>query len=161
MAKKSAGLLVYRETRTTLEVFLAHPGGPFWARKDDGAWSIPKGEFEDGEDPLVAAKREFLEETGLAVHGDFHAMEPIRQSGGKVVYAWSVKCDLDAATIKSNRFAMEWPPRSGKTREFPEVDRAAWFNVEEARKRINAGQIGLLDQLISRLATRNEPERPR
>ena len=149
MAKKSAGLLVHRKTRSTLEVFLVHPGGPFWARKDDGAWSIPKGELEDGEDPLLAAKREFAEETGLSVNGEFRAMKPIRQSGGKIVYAWSVNCDLNAAMVKSNRFTMEWPPRSGKTREFPEADRAAWFDVTTARRKILKSQLPLLDNLLN------------
>ncbi|HYA28347.1 MAG TPA: NUDIX domain-containing protein [Acidobacteriota bacterium] len=161
MAKKiSAGLLVFRR-RGEIEVFLVHPGGPFWSKKDAGAWSVPKGEIGVGEDPLQAAKREFQEETGFKIDGEFYPLDAVKQSGGKVVQAWAVEADCDPAQLRSNRFSMEWPPKSGKTQDFPEVDRAAWFNVEEARKRINAGQIGLLDQLISRLATRNEPERPR
>jgi predicted NUDIX family NTP pyrophosphohydrolase len=160
MAKKiSAGLLVYRR-RGELEVFLVHPGGPFWSKKDAGAWSVPKGEIGEGEDPLQAAKREFLEETGFRIAGEFHPLDAVKQSGGKVVQAWAIEADCDPAQLRSNRFSMEWPPKSGKTQDFPEVDRAGWFNIEEARKRITPGQIGLLDQLISSLGTLNEPERP-
>src|SRR5579862_9958897 len=122
MHKKSAGLLLYRKKNGSMEVFLAHPGGPFWAKKDDGAWSIPKGEFDDGEQPLDAAKREFLEETGLVAFGEFRPLKPIRRAGGKTVYAWAVNCDLDAAAVKSNTFSIKWPPKSGKMREFPEMD---------------------------------------
>jgi len=147
MPKKSAGLLVYRQTHGSLELLLVHPGGPFWARKDDGAWSIPKGEFDEGEDPLVAAKREFQEETGLTVKGDFRALEPVRQAGGKIVYAWAVKCDLDAAAAKSNTFSMEWPRGSGREAEFPEVDRAEWFKIGLAKRKILKSQISLLQQL--------------
>jgi predicted NUDIX family NTP pyrophosphohydrolase len=151
MAKKvSAGLLLYRR-RDELEIFLVHPGGPFWAKKDVGAWSLPKGEIGPGEDPLEAAKREFSEETGLPIEGEFRRLEPVRQSGGKMVHAWAIEANCDPAQIRSNLFVMEWPPKSGKTQQFPEVDRVGWFNIAEARKRINAGQIGLLDQLISAL----------
>jgi predicted NUDIX family NTP pyrophosphohydrolase len=151
MAKKvSAGLLLYR-CRAELEVFLVHPGGPFWVKKDAGAWSLPKGEIGEGEDPLEAAKREFREETGLPIAGEFQRLEPVRQSGGKIVYAWAIEADCDPSQLRSNLFVMEWPPKSGQTQQFPEVDRAGWFHIPEARKRINAGQLGLLDQLISAL----------
>jgi predicted NUDIX family NTP pyrophosphohydrolase len=158
--KISAGLLLYRR-RGELEVFLVHPGGPFWSKKDAGAWSVPKGEIGEGEEPLQAAKREFLEETGFEIDGEFRPLQSVKQAGGKVVQAWAIEADCDPSELRSNRFSMEWPPKSGKVQDFPEVDRAAWFNIEEARKRINQGQIGLLDQLISSLAARNELERPR
>jgi predicted NUDIX family NTP pyrophosphohydrolase len=145
--KVSAGILLYRRRGTTLEVFLVHPGGPFWAKKDRGAWSIPKGELAEGEDPLEAAKRELAEETGLPVGGPFRPLQPVRQAGGKTVLAWAVEGDCDAGTVRSNVFELEWPPRSGKRRTFPEVDRAAWFALAEARERIVAGQAPLLDEL--------------
>ena len=141
MIKQSAGLLVYRETDAGVEIFLVHPGGPFYAKKDDGVWSIPKGEF-DGEDPLTAARREF-EETGSKIAGDFFALTPIRQKAGKIVYAWAVEADIDADAINSNTFEMEWPPRSGKTARFPEIDRAAWFDPETAQQKINPAQVRL------------------
>ena len=147
MAKRSAGLLMYRRRNRELEVFLVHPGGPLWARKDAGAWSIPKGEFGADENPLDAARREFTEETGLTVTGRLQPLEPIRQSGGKVVHAWAVEGDGDPDAIRSNTFAMEWPPRSGRQQEFPEVDRAAWFTLDEARDKILRSQQPLLDQL--------------
>ena len=147
MPKKSAGLLVYRKKRGSMEVFLVHPGGPFWANKDYGAWSIPKGEFDAGEDPLDAAKREFREETGFVAEGEFQPLKPLRQRGGKVVYSWAVHLDLEATGIKSNTFSMEWPPGSGKMREFPEMDRAGWFKIELARRKILRSQLGLLEQL--------------
>src|ERR1700733_3844860 len=121
MPKKSAGLLLYRKVRSSMEVFLVHPGGPFWAKKDDGAWSIPKGEFEEGEEPLDAAKREFREETGVVAKGEFRPLEPVRQSSGKIVYAWAVQFDLNSASVKSNVFSMEWPRGSGGLQEFPEI----------------------------------------
>jgi predicted NUDIX family NTP pyrophosphohydrolase len=153
MAKKaSAGLLLFRR-RGELEVFLVHPGGPFWAKKDAGAWSLPKGEIGEGEEPLETAKREFTEETGFTVDGEFRRLDPVKQSGGKVVHAWAIEADCDPAQLRSNRFSMDWPPKSGKAREFPEVDRAAWFTIPEARKKILAGQIGLLDQLVCLLDT--------
>ena len=124
-----------------------HPGGPFWAKKDDGAWSIPKGEFDEGEEPLDAAKREFREETGVAAEGEFRPLEPVRQSSGKIVYAWAVKFDLNSASVKSNVFSMEWPRGSGRLQEFPEIDRADWFKTQLARRKILKGQLGLLDQL--------------
>jgi len=144
---KSAGLLIYRQAPGPIEVFLVHPGGPFWAKKDDGAWSIPKGEFSEDEDPLEAAKREFQEETGFVVTGEFQPLEPLRQPSGKIVYAWAVKGDVDAGALKSNTFSMEWPPRSGKVQEFPEVDRAGWFTIEFAKRKILKGQAAFLDQL--------------
>ncbi len=147
MPKTSAGLLLYRERAGRLEVFLVHPGGPFWARKDAGAWSIPKGEFGDDEAPLAAARREFEEETGMAVDGEFVALPPLRQPSGKVIYAWALRADIDPARVKSNTFMLEWPPKSGQQREFPEVDRAEWFALEEAAAKIQKGQAPFLDQL--------------
>ena len=147
MAAKSAGVLVYRIREGNLEVLLAHPGGPFWVRKDAGAWGIPKGEIGETEDPLVAAKRELAEETGLAFEGQFIALTPVRQKAGKVVHAWAVEGDCDPAAIRSNTFELEWPPRSGKMREYPEIDRAGWFALREARIRILPGQMPLLDEL--------------
>lgn len=145
--KKTAGLLLYRIRDSALEVFLVHPGGPFWAKKDDGAWSIPKGEFTEDEAPLSAAKREFQEETGFSVAGTFMALKPLKQRSGKLVYAWALESDCDAAAVKSNLFSMEWPPRSGKRQEYPEVDRGGWFALEVAKRKIMPGQIGLLDEL--------------
>ena len=137
---------MYRVRDRVVEVFLIHPGGPFWAAREEGVWSIPKGEFTD-EDPLEAAKREFHEETGYAVSGHFQPLDPIRQAGGKWVYAWAVQGNCDAAAIKSNTFKMQWPPRSGQWKTFPEVDRAAWFSLAQARHKILKSQIPLLDQL--------------
>jgi predicted NUDIX family NTP pyrophosphohydrolase len=151
MSKKSAGLLLFRETPAGLEVLLVHPGGPFWARKDDGSWSIPKGEFADDEEPLAAAKREFEEEVGDPPAGDFIRLDPVRQPSGKLVLAWAVRADFDPSSLKSNTFSMEWPPRSGQQQAFPEVDRAAWFNVESARPKILKGQAPFLDQLLDRI----------
>lgn len=145
MKKTSAGILLYRNDPR--EVFLVHPGGPFWAKKDLGAWSLPKGEFSEGEDPLAAARREFAEETGFPIDGSFRPLQPLKQPSGKVIYAWAVEGDCDAAAVKSNLFTMEWPPRSGRMQQFPEVDRAAWFPLAEARQRIIKGQLGFLDQL--------------
>jgi predicted NUDIX family NTP pyrophosphohydrolase len=147
MPKRSAGILLFRDRGGRLEVLLVHPGGPFWANRDEGAWSIPKGEFAEGDDPLAAAKREFTEETGFAPSGTPFRLEPLRQPGGKVVYAWAVRGDLDAAAVRSNTFSLEWPPNSGQRREFPEVDRAAWFTLAEAGRRIAPGQAGFLVQL--------------
>ena len=146
-SQKSAGLLLYRMRNSVLEVFLVHPGGPFWAKKDDGAWSIPKGEIAEDEDPLKAAKREFFEETGFEVDGNFIALTPVRQAAGKWVYAWAVEGDCDANAIKSNTFSMEWPPRSGKKKEFPEVDRAAWFTLDVAKGKILKSQLSLLEEV--------------
>ena len=147
MPKQSAGLLLFRETGGQLEVLLVHPGGPFWAKKDAGAWSIPKGEFEKDEDPLAAAMREFEEETGCTVAGEAIPLKPLRQPGGKVVYAWAMKADFDPAHLRSNTFTMEWPPKSGNHKEFPEIDRAAWFSLEDAGHKILKGQSGFLAQL--------------
>jgi predicted NUDIX family NTP pyrophosphohydrolase len=145
--KKTAGLLLYRIRDSAVEVFLVHPGGPFWAKKDEGAWSIPKGEFADDEQPLSAARREFQEETGFSMEGNFMALAPLKQRSGKLVYAWALEGDCDAGAIKSNLFSMEWPPRSGKRQEYPEVDRASWFTLESAKRRIVPGQIAFLEEL--------------
>lgn len=153
MSKKSAGLLLFREVLGRLEVLLAHPGGPFWKKKDEGVWTIPKGEFDDTEDPLGAAKREFKEETGFAVDGEMIPLEPLRQPSGKIVYAWAIKGNFDPALLKSNTFAMEWPPKSGKQQEFPEVDRVAWFSLEEAHHKILKGQAAFLKQLQEKLGS--------
>jgi len=141
-------------------VLLVHPGGPFWAKKDDGAWSIPKGEFEENEDPWDAAKREFEEETGVAPPtGDVIPLEPLRQPSGKIVYAWAVNADFDPAALKSNTFSMEWPPKSGRHQEFPEIDRAAWLLIEIAKRKILKGQAPFLDQLQDKLGhSRQVPE---
>ena len=149
--KTSAGLLFFRTRPGTLEVLLVHPGGPFWVRKDDGAWSIPKGEISEGEDVLAAARREVEEETGAKPSGPFVALDPVRQAGGKVVFAWAVESDFDPATLRSNVFEMEWPPRSGRRQAFPEVDRAEWFSLEKAARKILKGQLPLLRQLEDRL----------
>jgi predicted NUDIX family NTP pyrophosphohydrolase len=145
--KRSAGLLMYRRRTGTLEVLLVHPGGPFWARKDSGAWSIPKGEYAGDEDRLEAARREFEEETGFEAGGEFRQLPEIKQAGGKVVSAWAFEGDLDAEKIRSNTFKMEWPPHSGKLKDFPEIDRAAWFSLEAAREKILKGQRPLLEHL--------------
>ena len=150
MARRSAGLLLFRRKDHGVEVLLVHPGGPLWARKDEGAWSIPKGEIEDGEDPLAAARREFAEELGAPVSGNFIELVPIRQASGKMVHAWAVESDFDPATLTSALFSLEWPPRSGRQQQFPEVDRAEWFSIDDAKRKINTAQIALLDQLSSR-----------
>jgi len=147
MAKRSAGILLYRVRDGALQVFLAHPGGPFWKKKDLGAWTIPKGEIDEGEDPLAAAKREFSEEIGVELQGEFVKLEPIRQKSGKIVAAWAVEGDFDPANLDSNLFSMEFPPKSGKQVQFPEVDRAGWFGMDEARTKILEAQVPLLDQL--------------
>jgi predicted NUDIX family NTP pyrophosphohydrolase len=155
MAKKtSAGIVLYRIRSDVLEVFLVHPGGPFWTKKDAGAWSIPKGEFEEGVEPLETAKREFHEETGTLIDGAFIELTPLRQPSGKLIYGWAVNGDIDASSIKSNMFSMEWPPRSGKQQEFPEVDRGEWFAVPQARQKLLSGQHGFLDELQKKLARR-------
>jgi predicted NUDIX family NTP pyrophosphohydrolase len=160
MAKKTtAGLLLYRRC-PELEVFLVHPGGPFWTRKDAGAWSIPKGEVEDGEDPLQAAKREFTEETGFTISGEFRSLDPLKQPGGKIIYAWAIEADYDPEQIRSNVFSLEWPPKSGKMKQYPEVDRAAWFNISEARNKILAGQVGFIEQLIAVLGENSSESQP-
>jgi predicted NUDIX family NTP pyrophosphohydrolase len=159
MARQSAGILMYRRLAGRTEVFLIHPGGPFWSRKDDGAWSIPKGEFADEELPLDAAKREFQEETGFTVCGELTALDPIRQAGGKIVHAWVIEGDCDAAAAKSNTFSMEWPARSGQWKTFPEVDRAGWFSLEQADVKILKSQRPLLDQLRGLLNDRTDCDR--
>ncbi len=155
MPKQSAGILLYRNAGGRIEVFLAHPGGPFWAKKDDGAWSIPKGEFTDGEEPLEAAKREFQEETSFPIEGTFIPLNPVKQPGGKTVYAWAVEGDIDAGAIRSNTFSMEWPKGSSKTKSFPEIDRAGWFVLDLAKVKILKGQLGLLEQLSTKLSQPN------
>jgi len=160
MAKKnSAGLLLYRR-RGELKVFLVHPGGPFWAKKDVGSWTIPKGEINEGEEPLEAAKREFLEETGFKINGQFQQLNSIKQAGGKLVQAWAIEADCDPTQLQSNRFVLEWPPKSGKTKDFPEVDRAGWFTLAEARTKILGGQIALIEQLVSLLETEFQEKLP-
>src|ERR1700683_4843941 len=151
MPKQSAGLLLYRRKNQTLEVFLVHPGGPFWAKKDQGAWSIPKGEYSAPEEPLAAARREFQEETGFAIEGDFVGLGTIRQAGGKLVSAWALEGDCDPAALISNLTQIEWPPRSGKIIEIPEVDRGAWFSLQEARDCLLQSQTTFLDRLVEKL----------
>jgi predicted NUDIX family NTP pyrophosphohydrolase len=151
MNKVSAGLLLYRQVASGLEVLLVHPGGPFWRNKDEGAWSIPKGEVGDGEEMLEAAKREFQEETGYLPVGPVVPLTPVKLKSGKVVYAWAVEGDFDLAGFKSNTFTMEWPPRSGKMAEFPEVDRAEFFDLETAERKINPGQTAMIHELAGLL----------
>ena len=151
-SKTSAGLLLYRKSKNKLEVFLVHPGGPFWKNKDAGVWSIPKGELNEKEKPLQAAIREFYEETGIAVSGEFMQLQPIVQKSGKTVLAWAIEKNIDAATISSNNFEVEWPSRSGKLQSFPEVDRGEWFIISEAKKKINVAQVSLLTELEEKSA---------
>jgi predicted NUDIX family NTP pyrophosphohydrolase len=151
MPKKSAGILMYRSQNEVLEVLLVHPGGPYWAKKDVGSWSIPKGEYTDTEEPFTVAKREFEEETSFQVDGDFTPLTPLEQPSGKVVNAWTLEGDCDASNIKSNTFLMEWPPRSGKKQEFPEVDRAEWFTIETAKNKLLKGQVGFIEELCKLL----------
>lgn len=150
MPKLSAGLLLYRTQGDAVEVLLVHPGGPFWARKDAGAWSIPKGEYEVGQDPLEHAQREFAEELGTPppAQGEYVSLDQVKQAGGKLVSCWAVEGDLDGSTISSNTFEMEWPRGSGRVQQFPEVDRAAWLTVEAARTKLHAGQIPFLNRLL-------------
>ncbi len=149
--RKSAGILVYKKKGESLELFLVHPGGPFWKGKEKGAWSIPKGEFTDKEDPLAAAQREFEEETGKQLCGDFLELKTIQQKGGKLVHAWAVEGDIDAASIVSNTFKQEWPYKSGKWQTYAEVDKAGWFSVEEAKEKINPAQAALIEDLVDKL----------
>lgn len=151
MAKKSAGILVYRINEGKLRLLLVHPGGPFWAKKDLGAWSIPKGEYEEDEAPLAAAKREFKEELGINISGDLIELSPVKLKSGKVVQAWAVEQDLNTSDFRSNTFSVEWPPRSGKLKDFPEVDKAGWFTPEEARQKINPAQVAFIDELVQKL----------
>lgn len=142
---------MYRRRGNNLEVFIVHPGGPFWAKKDAGAWSIPKGEYQGEEDPLIAAKREFTEETGSSPKGELIPLGDVKQSGGKIVQAWAIEGDCDASQCHSNTFSMAWPPRSGRTQEFPEVDRWAWFSIEIAKTKMLTGQTAFLDRLVNKL----------
>ncbi len=148
MARESAGILLYKIGDQGLQVFLAHPGGPFWEKKDLGVWSIPKGELDEDEDHFMAARREFEEETGHNIDGDFVALSPIQLKSGKVVYAWAVEGELDPAALESNMFEMEWPPNSGTIARFPEMDRGDWFDLATARQKINPAQAALLDELV-------------
>lgn len=148
MRKLSAGILLFRKRATGIEVFLVHPGGPFWKNKDAGAWLIPKGEYTDGTDPLDAARREFLEETGVDLDGEFRSLDRIRQASGKIVTAWALERDT-MPPLRSNKFSMEWPPKSGRTQEFPEVDRGEWFSLNEARNKLVKGQVQFLDRLAA------------
>jgi predicted NUDIX family NTP pyrophosphohydrolase len=151
MPMTSAGILLYRTRDSVLQVFLVHPGGPFFTKKDEGAWSVPKGEIDEGEDALATAQREFKEETGCRAAGAFMPLSPVTQKSGKIVRAWAVEGDCGADTITSNTFTLEWPPASGKMREFPEVDRAGWFTPDEAKKKINPAQAAFIDELLKKL----------
>jgi predicted NUDIX family NTP pyrophosphohydrolase len=153
MARRSAGILLHRAGAGGREVLLVHPGGPFWAKRDDGAWSIPKGEYEDGEEPLAAARREFVEEIGsaLAAVGELIALGDVRQKNRKLVSAWAAEGDLDTSTVRSNTFEMEWPPRSGRRQAFPEIDRAEWFPLAQARAKLIEAQVAFLDRLEERI----------
>jgi predicted NUDIX family NTP pyrophosphohydrolase len=154
MARQSAGLLVYRRAKNGLQVFLVHPGGPFWAKKDRGAWSIPKGEFDESEEGLAAARREFREEVGQDIAGVFIALTPRRQPSRKTILAWAVEGEVDAEALVSNEFELEWPPRSGRMQRFPEVDAGAWFAFDEAKGRIQPGQLPILEELAQLLEER-------
>jgi predicted NUDIX family NTP pyrophosphohydrolase len=150
--RKSAGILVYKPARKSIEVFLVHPGGPFWKNKDAGAWSIPKGEFTDEENALDAAIREFKEETGIKIAGDFMELTPVTLKSGKIVHAWAVEGDIDTSEVKCESFIdIEWPPRTGKTLSIPEVDKGEWFPAEEAKQKINPAQAGLIDELMNKV----------
>ena len=160
MAKISAGVLLFRNTPAGVQVMLVHPGGPFWAKKDAGAWSIPKGLADEGEDLVEAAKREFLEETGMAVDGAFLDLGRHKQPSGKTIVAWACEADFDTAALKSNTFSLEWPPRSGRMAEFPEVDQAAWHTIDEALEKINKGQQPIVAALVERLGAEARNARP-
>jgi predicted NUDIX family NTP pyrophosphohydrolase len=151
VSEKSAGLLVHRRTESGVAFLLAHPGGPFWAKRDEGAWSIPKGLIDEGEDTLAAARREFGEETGQAVEGDFEPLTPLKQKSGKVIQAWMVEADPDLRGFRSNTFEMEWPRRSGRMQAFPEIDRVGWFAPDEALVKILPGQAGFIREAMARL----------
>jgi predicted NUDIX family NTP pyrophosphohydrolase len=152
MRKRSAGILMYRRRPAIIEFLLVHPGGPFWAKKDLGAWSIPKGEYSEREDPLAAARREFEEETGVRVDGEFVPLGDLVSPGRKIVTAFALEGDLDPAQLRSNEFELEWPPRSGRKKSFPEIDRAAWFAPDEARRKILTGQAEFITRLFAALA---------
>lgn len=150
MPRRSSGIALYRRAGTGIEIFLVHMGGPFWAKKDDGAWTFPKGEYEEGEDPLAVARREFREETGFDVGGELVELAPVNQRG-KVIRLWAVEGDCDAGAIRSNTFTIEWPPKSGRQREFPEVDRAGWFSPSAARRKLVPAQTVFVDQICEHL----------
>jgi predicted NUDIX family NTP pyrophosphohydrolase len=156
-SSRSAGLLLYRQAPSSLEFFLAHPGGPFWERRDDGAWTVPKGEVGEGEDLLDAARREFSEETGITPSPPFHALGSVRQKSGKVVHAWAWAGDADPLQVRSNSTEMEWPRGSGRTIRFPEVDRCAWFAEPEARRKLHEAQRPFIDRLLVHLANGDRP----
>lgn len=151
MPNQSAGILLYRKRNNRIELFLVHPGGPFWQKKDIGVWTIPKGEFADDEEALEAAKRVFQEETGVSLSGNFIELTPVKQKAGKLIYAWALEGDVDAANISSNSFKIEWPPKSGRYKEFPEVDKAEWLSEEQAKEKINPAQARLVDELLQKL----------
>lgn len=142
---------MYRMKSSEIEILLAHPGGPFWKKKDLGAWSIPKGEYNDDEEPLAAAIREFKEETGIMIEGQFIQLEPVKQKSGKIVRAWAIKGDPDISKFVSNKFSIEWPPKSGKINEFPEIDQLTWFNIKNAKEKIIPSQIQLIEDLLQKL----------
>jgi predicted NUDIX family NTP pyrophosphohydrolase len=152
--KRSAGILLYRLKDGKVEFFLVHPGGPFFAKKDQGFWTIPKGEFENAEPPLSAAKREFEEETGCSIEGEFIELDPVIQKGGKKVLCWLLEGNMDLDKVRSNTFEMVWPPKSGRIQQFPEIDKAGWFSIDEAKRLINEKQISFLDQAFSLLNAR-------
>ena len=156
MSLHSGGILLFRFRDGKLEVLLVHPGGPFWIRKDEGAWSMPKGLFEEQESPLDAAKREFKEETGFVADGAFIELGELKQPSRKIVHAWALEMDLDETNVVSNKFSLEWPKRSGVIREYPEIDRAYWFDIDQARKKIQKGQMGFIDRLREVLDQRRE-----
>lgn len=150
-SKQSAGILLFRKNKPGLEVFLVHPGGPFWKNKDEGVWSIPKGELNEHEESLPAAIREFFEETGVLLSGEFIPLNPVHLKSGKKVFAWALEKDIDAQNILSNNFEIEWPPKSGKMQSFPEVDRGEWFTVAQAKKKINAMQVAFINELENKI----------
>lgn len=151
MKKESAGILVYRHKDKLIEVLLVHPGGPYWAHKDAGVWSIPKGEIEPGEEKMAAARREFYEETGMRIDGDFIALTPVRMASGKTIYAFAIEGDMDVSHIHSNNFSIEWPPSSGKIQQFPEIDRGGWFIPESALLKVNRSQKAIIEELLAKL----------
>jgi len=157
--KQSAGILVYRRKGAAIEVLIVHPGGPFWAKKDKGAWSVPKGEFEEGEEGQVAAKREFREELGHPVpEGEYVELGTVKNKSGKVIHAWAVEGDLDVSIVKSNTFQMEWPPKSGQQQDFQEVDKAGWFSPEKAMEKLNQAQVPLVERLTEELGIKPDPK---
>ena len=155
--KKSAGILVFRLLKNKAQFFLVHPGGPFWINKDAGAWTIPKGEYDLDEEPLAAAIREFAEETGHIISGNFIPLTPVIQKGGKQVDAWALEGDIDATKIRSNSFKIEWPPKSGNWKSYPEIDKAQWFDINTAKEKINAAQVAFLDEVVEKIASSGKP----